>query len=617
MARPPTTLRQTLRDLADLYSVRLASLTHSLRRLAGLIILVQQARHQYNHPQGTPGSAKSPDPTQSTPNVQELAEAGLLDFTEPTLRSSLAAISPGELERVKKLLERACRDVAPDEQGVRKLWIAITQRADPVRKQHPDYLSMDRKRLDDLNAALAASHPQLAGVAGHLAAATDDYSADASPRLSECAQAVQALEVLIDKVQDDIAAGRVLPGTPAADGVRELLRHTSAYCARAFDAAIGHPIRLTGAEQRDSLRLARSAAHAGYHAGTAADSLRGPGLVFGRRVGSAPRSVALHSTNRWIGSLAVLSALEGGTPEQVLTRTRSFLRELIASSANLRMPSNANGGQDAGETIEKLVNSVGNSIDDATLLTQTGHTLLHTGRRKTAADHVAAAWQHWAHPSAIHRERRRWNSPPDELLELTIELAGIQYAHGETDAAAATLTEELRDLLDSDPGGDPEGAGWGEVCSFIYYRQLRAAMTDPAAAVDALRTEWLQALGPATSTAYPSKWILAATLAQLLTLTGDQASAATVAVGSVTRLEAPVSTAEQQLRAHLSEMYDSDPVPARDNSRLRAKQLLAELIMLAVREPDALDYACQSTLTGLTELIAPRRRRLRWPRRAA
>jgi len=174
------------------------------------------------------------------------------------------------------------------------------------------------------------------------------------------------------------------------------------------------------------------------------------------------------------------------------------------------------------------------------------------------------------------------------------------------------LNPELRSLLASDPGGEPDDAGWGEICSYIYYSQLQHALSDPNTAVDALRTQWIKALGPGTSSAYPSKWILAATLAQLLTVTGDRASAATVAASSVSMFETPLNTAELQLRAHLSEMHDSDPVPARASSAAHAGQLLHQLSVLVVREPDALNHTSQDLLAGLTELISPHRRRLRW-----
>jgi len=139
------------------------------------------------------------------------------------------------------------------------------------------------------------------------------------------------------------------------------------------------------------------------------------------------------------------------------------------------------------------------TLNDSELLTQAGWTLLRAVRRHLASDLARAAWD--VTTTAATGKRR--STPPDELLELAIELAGVQYSHSEHAAASATLHPDLCAVLD---GPYPPGEDWGEVVSAVFYHQLRTTLVNPHESAEQLRTEWVQTLGPGWSTAYPSKW---------------------------------------------------------------------------------------------------------------
>lgn len=462
-----------------------------------------------------------------------------------------------------------------------RLWQGVLDQAQlPARD--PKHVSMPLKVAERLSAELEMHDPLFAQFWGVLREARS--AQDSATRENLLTDAAAALASVTPTLTSSAIPG---PDTKQSRDLLVLLEKVGANWARVFELAVGD----TGRPSATAQTLGRQAVHAGHAAQVAESTLRS-GPHFGRH-GAAPRQVEVYSVRggRWVAAVAALEALTAAstdlrpTPAELVRRTRQFV------GAELGVPPE--------------------DVDDTQVLTQSGWTLLRAGRRQLASEAVHAAWQAVTFPSAGPRRRR---DAPEELLELAIELAGVQYSHGESEAAAQTLHGELRARLDGPAPGGPDDS-WGEVVSYSFYRQLVMALDSPDSAVGPLRAAWTVALGPRWSTGYPNKWVLAGVTAEVLVRTGDGPSAATVAETSHRSLEEPTTPVEDQLRTHLVELFDGDRPPPRSESCDRAKALLAELVALAVAEPGVLDHAARGTLKGLTTLALPRYRRIWQPPR--
>lgn len=478
-------------------------------------------------------------------------------------------------ESVKRMLTR-------NRQGstfIHRFWHDLISHAQQaaVDPDHPGILT--DLQISQLTTELVTGDPQLAAVHAALQHAVHTTGSDSSGVVDAAAQRQQWCEHAATLLDDTTPSARTDPdrNDPAAEARRINLEQISTTWARVYEATVGEHGHPTVAQTA----LAEHAVRAGYQTQQRALRLRTQ-VIFGQRASSTPTTVHLHSTSRggrWLAASAALHALSNVPPKEILDRTRNFAATLDASAT-------AHTGTLAG------------SLSDTAILTQAGWTLLAAGRRHLADAAVTSAWA-------------AGTDIPDELLDLSIELASHQYAHGEHHAAAATLHPHLQQILSTDPGGDPDGAGWGEVVSYIFYRRLLTAQSDPPSAIGPLREDWVQALTDSISTAYPSKWLLAGVLVELLITCGDVHAASTVAAISRTHLYPPTTPAEQQLRAHLSEMIGTN-CTASDTRRSDAADLLERLTILLVTQPDALSHSSRLTLQGLARLSSSshaRRRR--------
>jgi hypothetical protein len=456
-----------------------------------------------------------------------------------------------------------------------QLWQGVLDRTEHLG-DHPDRVRMPGAVIDQLRAELKAGDPTFARFDATLAQATSAASGSARDRL--LGQAADALEAATDP-----KAAAATPGTPAGEQARAHLERVQDRWVQVYDAALGD----TGSPSRKAMTVARRAARAGHAAQKSARALR-TGLVFGSRGwGSRHVNMFLPKSDRWVAAVAVIETLaiaNNGTafdPAQILKRTHAYIRR------ELGVPDG--------------------TVDDTELLTQAGWTLMRVGRRHLAAQAAHAAWE--AVRATDMSAKPRGRAVPDVLHDLSVQLAGFHYSHGDHHAARAILDEGVRDILDNPYPGDPD-EGWGEVVNYNFYGRLILALDSPYDPVGPLRAEWLHSLGPGWSTAYPSKWALAGVTAELLATTGNAVAAATVAEVSRRLLERPLTLAQEQIRVHLSEMSDSTPPPPRAETEERVAALLAELVALVVAEPDAVDYKSRRTIEGLSELTKPTYRRI-------
>lgn len=461
--------------------------------------------------------------------------------------------------RVKKMFTRE-RGASTAQRYFFEMVLAASLSAQPRVPEPLGVLS--EAQVNELIGALTKQDPAL--VPAHRALERALATSVPQVRLALCLQAADHLDAVTPQEDPDRSEASAQPR-------RVQLEHIGGLWARLFEVAVGESGRIDAVQ----VALAERAVCAGYRCQQRARQLQ-TRLIFGQRMSETPSHVALYGAGRagrWLAAGAAVHALQNSSPEQVVTRTVA-----LAASA----------GADP------------DALSPAAILTQAGWTLLNAGRRHLADRTVQAAW----------------DSPggtPDELLQLSVELAGHQYAHGERAAAERTLGPRVQAILASDPGGDPEGAGWGEVVSYTFYAQLLTALHDPYAAVGRMRAQWVQSLTDSVSTAYPDKWILAGVLVELLSVCGEPGAAATVAQTSRRALWAPRTTAQEQLRAHLSEMSAGDS-PVSPDQADRALALLEQLTVLLVDAPQALDWHGRLSLEGLSRMLGstdPRRQRIR------
>ncbi len=497
-------------------------------------------------------------------------------------------------DAVLKLLKRAY----PAGNRTRALWRAVLDRAQ-LPPTDPEHLLLDKGKQLELEHELDQGDPTFAAVAATLDQAR--HAPDRREREALVADVADLLTDLTPPADEPLPT----PGSQQAEKLRAFYDQLNRDWVRVFELALGD----TGKPSQSALTLGRRAVHAGHQALKRRSELRkGLPTGFGER-GWGPRQLAVHLPRhgRWVAALAVLETLRAtgdhsddtsGSDTVADGTTSTPLADLIlartrkVAARDLQVPAD--------------------NLNDSELLTQAGWTLLRAGRRHLASDLARAAWN--VTTDKGNGERR--SAPPDELLELAIELAGVQYSHGEHATAAATLHPDLCAILDGPYPGPPD-EDWGEVVSAVFYHQLLTTLTNPHAGAEQLRVEWVQALGPGWSTAYPSKWVLAGVTAEALATIGDTASAATVAAASRAWLEPPLTPGEEQLRAHLSEMCSSEAAPSGPDTGQRLGELLIELVTLVVREPDAVDHDARRLLEGLHELTIERVRRLRRQRRDA
>jgi len=491
-------------------------------------------------------------------------------------------------DAVLKLLKRAY----PAGNRPHALWQAVLDRAQ-LPPTEPEHLVLDKRKQAELKHELDQGDPRFAAVAATLDQAR--HTPDPVEREALLADAADLLTDLTPPADEPLPT----PGTPQAEDLRAFYDQLNRHWVRVFELALGD----TGKPSLSAQTLGQRAVRAGHHSVTRRAELRkGLPIRFGER-GWGPRQLDVHlpQHGRWVAALAVLETLRA-TGEQRDDNPRSGTSDGTTGGTSLADRILARTRKVAARDLHVPAET----LNDSELLTQAGWTLLRAGRRHLASDLARSAWD--VTTSAATGTRR--STPPDELLELAIELAGVQYSHGEHSAAAATLHPDLCAVLDGPYPGPPD-EDWGEVVSAVFYHQFRTTLVNPHEGAEQLRTEWVQALGCGWSTAYPSKWVLAGATAEALATIGDTTSAATVAHVSGTRLESPLTPAEEQLRAHLSEMCSSDAAAAGADTGKRIDLLLTELVALAVREPDAVDHDARRLLEGLQELTSLRGCRIR------
>lgn len=489
-------------------------------------------------------------------------------------------------EAVLKLLKRAY----PAGNRTRALWQAVLDRAQ-LPPTDPEHLLLDEDKKGVLKRELELGDPTFAVVA----AALDQARRALDPREREAllADAADLLTDLTPPTDEPLST----PGTQQAKDLLDFYDRLNRHWVRVFELALGD----SGKPSRSAQTLGRRAVLAGHQASKRrSDLCKALPIRFGDR-GWGPWQLAVHlpRDGRWVALLAVLETL----------RATGDQHDDAGGAADDRMAATPLAELILGRTRKVAARDLhvpADTLRDSELLTQAGWTLLRAGRRHLASDLARAAWDT---ATAAGNGKRR-SAPPDKLLELAIELAGVQYSHGEYTAATATLHPDLCALLGGPYPGAPD-EDWGEVVSAVFYHQLRTTLTNPHEGAEQLRLEWVQALGPGWSTAYPSKWVLAGVTAEALTAIGDAGSAATVAEVSRARLDPPLTPGEEQLRAHLSEMCSSETAAKGPDTGQRIGELLTELVTLVVREPNAVDHEARRLLKGLHELTIRRARRIR------
>jgi hypothetical protein len=456
-------------------------------------------------------------------------------------------------EQVEVAVKKAIHRAYPDEANrAALLWEGVVNRAErpPTDRIHLSLSETVRVIvLGKLRTELRTKDPLFADVNVVLTRAeVAHHDEDRAAELRRAAELLLALQPTVGAVADE---------ADRASRTSRLSRLAAAW-AQVYDTAIGD----SGPVSDQLAAVAEDAVRAGLAARQEMRELRPTGIIFGQRR-HGPRRVAWHGTNVWVAAIAVLGVVRGVAPHLVVDHTRDWAVEHLGVE-----PESVSAGE---------------------VLAQAANSLLRLGRRTDAKEALEAAW-------ASGDTGHVWEA----LLDMSITLSALMFAHGDRAGAATVLSEGVRGELDGEYPGDPED-GWGSSVDYQLYLLIRQALDDPHAAVGTATWRWADEVGAGGFRR--SSWALTGVLVELQSLSGRHAEAAWLAELAPVVLAEPASIAERQVEAHLSGMCSTDRVPAAEGTKERMALLLSELLALVLRSPDAVEYDQGHVLSALITVV--------------
>jgi hypothetical protein len=424
-------------------------------------------------------------------------------------------------------------------------------KAAALSEAHPDYV-----RLRDLRRLTIEVHlrdPLFSAVTGPLEKA--DAAGSASDRVANLADAARALTTIT--LDPAILA-------PAVDPIR-VTEGTEALWAAVYDRAISPDAR----RAQGAAEVAWRAVDGGRQCREALATPRSEAT--GRSAGNGPAHIRWGAPEHWVAAALVLKVLDGAPP---------------AAAASAKCGRSGPAPSKAHQ---------------AALLTAAGTTLQRAGWRWQCAMVDRAAWE------ALGRRQ-----PPGDLLQLTVHAAALRFSHGDITAAEAAMPARVRGRIVTPRPTGPAAPGIGDLTSRVY-PALARALNDPGGQVDSLRLLWLEMLGAAaTRPVYPCGWLLAGTLVQFLSASGEKAAAEAAARMTLWLMPEPADPSEEQLRTRLT---DISGWPAdRPGNADPLEVLLDDVVRIARAVPEPPDEAASTALRGLVELARAVHPGLRWPR---